>query len=255
LTDLHRLRPLPGQYREFGDYLPKAHSWYKHLSLLQGRRFVVFVAPDAGLGRLVVRLHGGGPETATGYTLETPPEGALFTEEHPRLHYGWKTTQEYRQRFGYLDYMCHDGVGQPYSRDAGPPVELPREVEEKCSFVLYPYVSGQFAEAVRWSVHEEALESLRAGATHPAREEVLELVNLAELQDAAWDALTEQEREWASTRRTQEQQSESPSAAVQNYFDLGTRITAISTGLHDQEGNKIRQALAELDDWLLQAEG
>jgi hypothetical protein len=109
VEDRLRLRPTPEQYRAFGDYLCKAHSWYKHLPLLGGRRFVVFIAPDAGIGRLVAVLQGPTPEAATGYplyTLLTPPEGPEFTDEHPRLHYGWKTTKEYRTRFGHLDYSC-----------------------------------------------------------------------------------------------------------------------------------------------------
>ncbi len=74
-----RLRPKRDQYRAFGDYLCEAHSWYKHLPLLYGCRFVVFVAPDAGIGRLVVTLHGSSPATATGFTLVTPPKQGLRT--------------------------------------------------------------------------------------------------------------------------------------------------------------------------------
>ena len=161
LDDWLRLRPTPEQYQMFGDYLCDAHSWYKHLSLMHGRRFVVFVAPDAGIGRLVAVLHGSSPETGytTGYTLVTPPEGPEFTDAHPRIHYGWKTTKEYRTRFGYLDYMRRRSPEETYTRDAGPPVELPADVEERCGFVLYPYVSSTFAEAVIWSVHAEALRS------------------------------------------------------------------------------------------------
>jgi hypothetical protein len=95
-------------------------------------------------------------------------------KEHPRLHYGWQTTKEYRSRFGYLDYMCR-GPGEPYARRAGPPARLPEGLEERCGFVLYPYVSRTSAEAVTWGAHAEALERLRGGAAHPAREEVLEL--------------------------------------------------------------------------------
>lgn len=115
-----RLRPTPDQDRAFGEYLGHAHSWYKHLPLPDGRRFVVFVAADAGIGRLVAVRHGSRPETATGDSLVTPPEGPEFTDEHPRLHYGWKTTKEYRTRFGYLDYMARREPDEAYGRDAGP---------------------------------------------------------------------------------------------------------------------------------------
>lgn len=115
-----RLRPTPDQDRAFGEYLGHAHSWYKHLPLPDGRRFVVFVAADAGIGRLVAVRHGSRPETATGFSLVTPPEGPEFTDEHPRLHYGWKTTKEYRARFGYLDDMARRDPDEAYGRDARP---------------------------------------------------------------------------------------------------------------------------------------
>src|SRR5262245_17094055 len=169
MDDWRRLRPTPDQYHAFGDYLPHAHSWYKHLPLLGGRRFVVFVAADAGIGRLVA-VPQGPPGAVTSYALVTPPEGPEFTDEHPRLHYGWKTTREYRSRFGYLDYGSQDDPDKPYRRDAGPPVRLQDEVEERCSFVLYPYVACTFRDAVTWPIHQEAIEQLRAGADHPARE-------------------------------------------------------------------------------------
>lgn len=248
-----QLRPTPDQYHAFSEYLCNAHSWYKHLPLLDGRRFVVFVAADAGIGRLVAVLHGSSPETATGYSLVTPPEGPEFTDEHPRLHYGWKTTKEYHTRFGYLDYMARRGPDEPYGRDAGPPVELPAEVQERCGFVLYPYVSGMFAEAITWSVHEEALRRLRAGDAHPARELVLELANLAEAHQAAWSALGDTEREWVLAHDTE---SGGPvpggaSADVGRYLELGERVRAVMASLHAQEAEKVRRALAALDGWLL----
>jgi hypothetical protein len=125
LGDRLHLRPTAGQYRSFGDYLCEAHSWYKHLPLLGGRRFVVCVAPGAGTGRLAAVLRGACPETATGITLVTPEEGPEFTEEHPRPHHGWRTTREDRSRVGYLGYMSRRGPGGPYARGAGPPVRLP----------------------------------------------------------------------------------------------------------------------------------
>jgi hypothetical protein len=253
LEDRLRLRPTPEQYRAFADYLCEAHSWYKHLPLMEGRQFVVFVAPNAGVGRLVAVLQGTSPETATGYTLVTPPEGPEFTDEHPRLHYGWKTTREYRSRFGYLDYMCRRGPDEPYARDAGLPVRLPEQVEKRCSFVLYPYVSWTFAEAVTWNVHEEAIEQLRAGTAHPAREEVLELASLAEALQTAWSALDDLEREWVVSRGTKGEKSmpQDPSAILRRYLDLDDRVGGVSGALWAQEAEKIRRSLAVLDDWLL----
>jgi hypothetical protein len=53
LEDRLRLRPTAEQYQSFGAYLCEAPSWYKHLPLTGGRRFVVFVVPDAGIGRMM----------------------------------------------------------------------------------------------------------------------------------------------------------------------------------------------------------
>jgi hypothetical protein len=134
MDDRLRLRPTPEQSRAFCDHLCQAHSWYKHLSLHKGERFVVFVAPDAG--RLVLEPVGDNPNQVPQFTLGTPPEGSEFTDEHPRLHHTWRTTREYRRRFGYLDYMCGGGPDEPRARDAGPPVRLPPRLEERCSFLL-----------------------------------------------------------------------------------------------------------------------
>lgn len=46
-----RALPLPSdeQCRAFVAHLRDAHSWHKHLPLLNGGIFVVFMAPDAGV--------------------------------------------------------------------------------------------------------------------------------------------------------------------------------------------------------------
>src|SRR5438552_195223 len=87
------LLPMPTeeQYTAFAHYLCYSHSWYKHLSLLKGGYFVIFLAEDAGAG---------------------------YTRERARLHYTWKTTEEYRQRFGYLDYMWRFSAEYRFSRDS-----------------------------------------------------------------------------------------------------------------------------------------
>jgi hypothetical protein len=254
VTQWLRLRPTSDQYRTFGDYLCDAHSWYKHLPLMEGRRFVVFVAPDAGIGRLVAVLHGSSPETATGYSLVTPPEGPEFTEAHPRIHYGWKTTKEYRTRFGYLDYSCWPAEEGSYARDAGPAVALPARLVEECEFVLFPYVSRTFAEAVLWSVHAEAVAALRSGAPHPARDEILELARLAEALRAAWSAMGEGEREWILVhhRETTEPMPAEPSDELQRYLAFDDHSHAITESLREKEAAKIRRALVNLDDWLVQ---
>jgi hypothetical protein len=219
---------MPEQYRAFRHHLCEAHSWYKHLHLLHGERFVVFVAADAGIGCLVAAPGGVGADNVPVFTLVTPPEGPEFTDKNPRLHHTWQTTREYRRRFGHLDYMWGGGPDEPRARDAGPPLRLPQRLEDRCSFVLYPYVSDSFsfAQSLSWR-HQEALEQLRAGVTHPDREAVLEVAQLAE----AWKR---------------------PPGAQRDL--LIKRFLEVSGALRAQEAQKIRRALAELDDWLLHGE-
>ena len=136
--DLRSLpRPSDEQFAAFAEHIGEAHSWYKHLPLMTGRSFVVFLAPDSGIGQLVARL------TESGYELVAPPEGPVFTEEHPRLHYSWKTSDEYRQRFGYLDFASRSYDGT-FGRDVGGPMHLPQEIWDRCGFVLFPYVSASW---------------------------------------------------------------------------------------------------------------
>lgn len=253
MTDWQALRPTAEQYREFSDYVGRAHSWYKHLPLIGGGRFVVFVAPDAGFGRLVAVLHGPSAEAATGLSLVTPAEGREFTDAHPRLHYGWKTTAEYRRRFGYLDYIYRTDPDGAFARDTGTAVQLPCELEERCGFVLYPYVSGEFIEAITWHVHQEALQQLQAGVSHPAREQVLELASLTKAHRSAWSALSEPERDWVY-QETEEGEKPLPgdaSVALRRYVDLDKRIGAVAAELRAQEAEKVRKGLAALDEWLV----
>src|SRR5262249_3761493 len=132
---------------------------------------------------LVAAPAGVGPENIPVFTLVTPPEGPEFTDKNPRIHHTWQTTKEYRRRFGYLDYMCGD-PDKPRARDAGPSLRLPQPLEYRCGFVLYPLVSGGFVNSLRWR-HQEAIEQLRAGATHPNREAVLEVAQLAAALETA----------------------------------------------------------------------
>lgn len=252
MQDWLRLRPTPDQYREFAEYLCAAHSWYKHLPLM-GRRFVVFLAPDSGIGSLIAVLHDSNPETVTGYSLVTPAEGPEFTDANPRLHYGWKTTKEYRTRFGYLDYSCWEKDGA-FARDVGSAVTLPARLVEQCQFVLYPYVSPRFAQVQAWSVHAESLAVLRSGAAHPAREEIIELAQLSETENLTWNALSDAEREWIIARDGERSTPlcVEPSDALSQYIALDDRFTAIADSLQKKEAAKVERALIALDRWLLQ---
>jgi hypothetical protein len=243
--DLRSLpRPTDEQYAAFAEHIGEAHSWYKHLPLLAGGQFVVFLASDSGIGRLVARLDG------SGYQLVTPPEGPVFTEANPRLHYSWKTSEEYRRRFGHLDYARRTHDSATFNRDVGGPMYLPKEIWDRCTFTLYPYVAAGGRDAVRWA-HEEAVRQLRAGVPHPQRAAVLEWARLAHEHDEGWQSLTDAEREIVLALGRDGVDNPKTTAAIDRYLGIEAELEAV---YHEQlrpgELAKIRSALNELRVWL-----
>jgi hypothetical protein len=247
IPDLRSLpRPTDEQYSAFAKHVGEAHSWYKHLPLLTGGQFVIFLAPDSGIGRLVAR------RLCAGYQLVTPPEGPVFTEANPRLHYSWETSAEYRRRFGCLDYAYRTQDDATFGRDVGGPMELPAEIWQRCTFTLFPYVAGGLSgpDAVRWA-HQEAVERLRSGEAHPQREEVLEWARLADVQHDAWSALSDAEREIVLALETKESRNVQTTPAIDRYLAIEEELNVIYFDrLRPGEVGKIRQALAALRVWL-----
>jgi len=238
-------RPTAEQFRAFAKLLPRAHSWYKHLSLRYGAQFVVFVAPDAGTGCKVAQIDGGQGE------LVTSPEGDHYTEQHPRLHYSWKTTSEYRRRFGYLDFAWRYTGAKDYERDVGTPISLPADLEERCRFVFYPYGSGP-NNFITSSRHQGDLKRIRDGAEHSARAEVLEWARVAEAHDAKWQSLTDAERELVLMQSVSRKLIGSLPQDIQTFLELDRRVRVVFRRLYEMEAAKIHQALRALERWLSQ---
>ena len=67
--------PKEKQVEEFIHHLWNVHSWYKHIPLLSGVKFAVFLSSDSG---------------------------SNYPRQHPRLKYG-NNLEGYRKQFGYLD--------------------------------------------------------------------------------------------------------------------------------------------------------
>jgi hypothetical protein len=90
-------RPSDAQIDAFISFVSEAHSWYKHLPLLPpGIEFRFFLDPFSGFDRVLKR--GGG-------VLHQER-----TDDSPRFHYTWMTTNEYRRRFGHLSYDANAGM-------------------------------------------------------------------------------------------------------------------------------------------------
>jgi len=217
--------PALGQRHEFVAHVCWAHSWYKHLSLLRGAEFVVFLDAEAGVG---------------------------FTEENPRHHYSWRTTEEYRRRFGFLNFQWRDAPDAPWDREgSGSPARLPDELTRRCSFTLFPYVSTDFnaLEAISYTFHQDDLTVIRQLPDRPDRERLM-----------AWDvasrALEENEQlndeEFRLLTELQDQPeprfSGAPDRVVAEYLACQRRSEAYRA-LQEPERRKIEQAVEELCDW------
>jgi hypothetical protein len=204
-------RPTPRQCAAFVDQVCWAHSWYKHLDLVAGGRFVVFLAPDAGGG---------------------------FDSERPRLHHGWKTTADYRARFGHLDFMWQLAPDEPWRRDGGADqIALPDEVWQACSFALYPYCSNDdnAIEVLAWRIREEMTDeppgSLQA------------LVDANERAEAAYQALAEPDRELVLAGPRDGGPLPTP---VRDYLALEDGRDALYAALRAPEVTKLERALDRL---------
>ena len=143
--------PTEEQLTNFAVDFCNFHSWYKHLNLLHGNAVVFYVNPSVAAG---------------------------YTEASPRLHYGWKTTEEYRSNYGLLDYALQDTGSFPPNRPVkidGHAYALPPELLAN-AITLYPFCSSDFnaTESIHYDLHKESVAQLKAGAAHPNREQVLQ---------------------------------------------------------------------------------
>jgi hypothetical protein len=218
--------PTPEQRREFVAYVCWAHSWYKHLSLLRGAEFVVFLDARAGAG---------------------------FTEDEPRLHYSWRTTEEYRRRFGFLNFQWRDSPDGPWYRDSGgdDPARLPEELLRRCSFTLFPYVSTDFnaLEAISYGLHQDDLAVIRRDPDRADRERLLaweaayraleETGPLDTVESALLDELLDQ---------PDPRLDGVPERVVVEYLAWRRRSEAYQA-LQEPEERKVGRAVGELCDW------
>lgn len=205
-------RPTDEQFENFAQFVSNAHSWYKKLPLLTGWSFVVFLNPVAGAGH----------------------------ETSERLHYSWKTTKEYREKFGFLDYRpLEEGRSAASFSIAGREVVLPCEITERCSFVMFPYVQDH---AVRF--HDKDFDRILHGLEHPQSDRLLAW-RKAERDLTRCGVMTMAEEERLG-------QSELPKdhPLRRKYERYRSQKKAISQQLHSIESAKIRAALKNLKTWL-----
>ncbi len=226
--------PSADQQAAFAAHVCGAHSWYKHLPLATGAEVVVFLAADAGAG---------------------------YTEAAPRLHYGWKTTAEYRTRFGHLDFQWRLSPPEPFNRDAAPAVQLPPDLVAAAGLTLFPFASTDLnaLDAWEWDIHAEGLARLRAGGTHPAGGLVLAWQESRVAVDVLWCGLTRDEKELAVRlwRPQSEGVTEPLPPAAAKFLRVAALADSVYAGLQRAEEAKVLGAIGALAAILLRwaAEG
>jgi hypothetical protein len=166
VLDLDAMRALPWpsepQRAAFAAHVAWAHSWYNHLPFEAPTEFVLFLADDAGAG----------------------------FETQKRLHHGWKTTDDYRRRFGLLDFAWRLPGEQAWRRDAGADVVPSPALLAAAGFTLGPTCSGDF-NAIEVLCARYARELPAGDPRRPAFET---LERQRQRVDDAYMGLTEDER-------------------------------------------------------------
>ncbi len=87
-------RPTAKQVAGFVEYAANAHSWYKHLPPVETASFCFYLDPAAGMELI---------QNAQGEVEVRPRDPAN------EFHYNWMPTDEYRRRFGVLEFSTDRG--------------------------------------------------------------------------------------------------------------------------------------------------
>jgi hypothetical protein len=221
--------PSAAQRREFAAHVCSAHSWYRHLSFARGGQFVVFLAADAG----------------TGYSATAP-----------RMHYSWKTTREYRRRFGHLDYLWRDAADGRFARDAGDPPRLPDEVWSCCTFTLYPYASADAnaIEAIGYRTHEEDLHVVYGDATRTDRTLIREWEVAFRVTEQSFSEMSEPDQELFFDLREGGAHPAGIPNRVSTAVESDRRCAAVYHKLQSAEQAKVTRAINAFCAWAFPAQ-
>jgi hypothetical protein len=225
--------PTESQSEAFVVHLADAHSWYKHLPLLGGAEFIVFLDPRAGQDN----------HLAHPWLPQSQPTGGA-----------WKpnTVEVYRQAFGHLNYLWRASPFDPYDTDGRNPFEDPLPAPEYFlaeigRFTLYPYVACEFY----WCVHKEALFAMECGAYHPRAQLVLEAFAANSEHEKIWRELAAEERELARQYDDSLHLNMPIPEVVMRYRSAEHRYYELMAELQASEMNTIRNHVLGLRNWHL----
>jgi hypothetical protein len=148
-------RPTAEQRAAFARHVCSVHSWYKHLPLLRGGEFVVFLSQDVDRGETLSERHGH---------LDYQWRVDIARSFDRDLGRALELSGEAAQRLGFVLY--------PYASD-----------------------DANAPEAIGYDLHRADLAALESGARHPDRAAILEWAAATRAADVAWRDLDRSERD------------------------------------------------------------
>ncbi|RDY60954.1 hypothetical protein [Flagellimonas nanhaiensis] len=222
--------PTQEQINRFTAYLLDIHSWYKHIPLIKGSVFTVYIEPD--LNR-------------------------EYPTNHPKLPFG-NTKEGYQQAFGHLSYQYY--IGQICYQDFrykfidGKRVELgvtkiPEAYKLKWSIKLFPYCHIDFEEGI--SLFEEDIRILQNNGLHPQKDLLLTWYKSISKRNDYWNKkLNDEEREYLvllDDHREIKEENDIPKR-IFDYIKLERSVWDIEDRLRSIEEQKLSNSLKKLID-------
>lgn len=214
------IKPTQQQIIRFCQHLANAHSWYKHLPLLTGAEFTIFLNPNAG---------------------------KTYPSMHPKLPYG-NHQSGYQQAFGQLDYVWEILTESVIGHDGGnieDIMPLLHDVEKTATITLYPYVANE----IYWNIFEEEITELKAGLDHPDRQAILYAYHSNNALENCWDELNDLDRETAVKLydiSTADIPSMNISADLRNYLTLEQLSLDAHGTLVDSQHEKLLKTILKV---------
>ncbi len=219
------LKPTEVQLKLFAQHIANCHSWYKHLPLITGGSFVVFLDINAGIN---------------------------YPNFHPKLPYG-NSAEKYKEAFGCLNYCYKTNSKESWQFDNNSIVKNPFVADnigfsnymlDKCSFKLYPFISEEFVETYEY--HKNGFEKIRNGEYHPYGKQLLKLEKLHFKKVQLWENLTEEEMETIISISDYSVYKSSISDKMNDYINAEEEELGLLEQLRFEENKKIKTALENL---------
>lgn len=204
------------QKERFVIHLTECHSWYKHISLIQGGEFVLVLDKKAGL---------------------------KYPLNHPKLPFG-NSIYGYQKAFGHLTYFWKTNGDQLYFNDYETQPYTKIEIEKKYKFLsnvnLFPYISNDFNEAINYLKSD--FENIIQNEKHLETKTLKTIYNLSNSLDFLWqNELNNEERDCIISENININ-----NAVVSKYLSMEKEMFTNLEILKNKEIEKLKMAINKI---------